>query len=260
MKCNEVENKIEDYLEGSLSAEEKTAFEQHLSGCDACKLAVKQTEALLATIRKVTPEVPDEKLKYSFEHMLQTEKQLVAQKKEPKVIALSWKTAFQVAASVLLLIAGYMFGESQAKQKADTQITYLEQQSEDLKTEMTLAMLDNRSASKRIQAVSYSEEMKQPDVKVLEAIISRMHNDENVNVRLTAAEALGRFKDNTLVKDAFIKALTQERNPDVQIAVIEFLAQAQDKRAVEPMQKLLQEPEVPGFVKQQATNGLTQML
>src|SRR5690606_37480950 len=140
------------------------------------------------------------------------------------------------------------------------QITQLTEQSQELKTEMTLAMLDNRSASKRIQAVSYSEEINMPDNKILVAIIGRLHKDDNVNVRLAAAEALSRFQKNLLVKDAFIEALETEENPDVQIAVIQFLTYVKEKRSVAPMKKLLNQPEVPGYVKLQVNKGIAQIL
>lgn len=260
MKCIEIENKIFEYLEGQLPEDEVREMESHITQCEYCRKELAKSKELMATMGGTEPAEPDEKLRNSFEQMLAREKEVLNKKYEPKVLPLSWKTAFQVAASVLLLLMGYLYGEHKGKNEAQTQIAHLEKKSEELTTEMTLAMLDNRSASKRIQAVSYSEEMKMPDEKVLRAIIARLHNDDNVNVRLSAAEALSRFQKNKLVKDAFIEALETEKNPDVQIAVIQFLAHVKEKRAIAPMQKLLNEPEVPQYVKLQLNNGLSQLL
>ncbi|HEA30574.1 MAG TPA: hypothetical protein ENH91_11360 [Leeuwenhoekiella sp.] len=260
MNCKGTELKIMAYLEGNLSDKELQEFERHLSQCDSCKNKLRQSKLLLKTINNTEPFEPEIGHKISFEKMLAEEKRLLIKGNSQKTTFISWKTAFQVAASIVLLLAGYLYGEHNGKMGAQVQITSLEKQTGTLKTEMTLAMLHNRSASKRIQAVGYSEEMKMPENQVLQAIIERLLNDENVNVRLAAAEALSRFQQKTLVKNAFISALETEKNPDIQIAVIQFLANVKDKRAIAPMKRLLDKPQVPGYVKLQVHDGLAQLL
>ncbi|MEL6809796.1 MAG: HEAT repeat domain-containing protein [Bacteroidota bacterium] len=136
----------------------------------------------------------------------------------------------------------------------------MQQETVALKQSMMLAMLDNRSVSKRIQAVSYSEDISTPDEEVLEALIDRLHFDGSVNVRLAAAEALSKYSENEKVKNAFIKSLTNEKNPNIQITVIQFLVDIQDKRALAPMQQLLEQTETPDYVKEQVSAGLQQLI
>ena len=260
MKCEEIENKIFAYVEGQLSKVEVDKMERHIAQCDHCKTELSKSKELLAAMGAMEPSEPNEKMRYSFEEMLEREKQVLKDRSVSRILPLSWKTAFQIAASVLLLLMGYLYGEQRGHKEAQMQIVHLEEKAKGLKAEMTLAMLDNRSASKRIQAVSYSEQISMPDEKILQAIIGKLHYDDNVNVRLSAAEALSRFQENKLVKNAFVKALEIEKNPDVLIAVIQFLAHTKDKRAVTPMQKLLKEPEVPQYVKSQLNDGLSQLL
>ncbi len=260
MNCNETETKIVDYLDGNLSKEEAQQFDLHIASCESCAKALNETKTLLTTISNVEAEKPREHVHLAFTEMLEKEKEKLSKTNDTKVIPLSWKTAFQIAASLLLLLTGYVTGDYFSTNRSNSQIVMLQKQSDELKTEMTLALMDNRSVSKRIQAVNYSEEMVQPDTKILEAIIERMQYDVNVNVRLSAAEALSRFSENNLVREAFINALGNEKNPDIQIAVIQFLVEAQDKRALVPMQQLLEEPEVPIFVKRQLDEGVKQLL
>ncbi|MCG2615637.1 HEAT repeat domain-containing protein [Terrimonas sp. NA20] len=258
MKCNDVETLIIDHLENALSGEERDLVERHLRECPNCQSALEQSRQLLVMIGQLPREVPPETLRLSFETMLEAEK-ASTETKPGKLISFPWKPLLRVAAAAALLIAGVLYGSFQANRKTEERVSHLEQQYQEMVKERTLAMLDNRSASKRIQAVSYSEEMEQPDEKVLQAIINRLHHDENANVRLAAAEALWKFKDEELVKRALIHALDLETSPDVQIAIIEFLIGAREKRAVKPMQKLLNEPATPGFVKEQVRFGLTQI-
>jgi anti-sigma-K factor RskA len=259
MKCNDIENLTIDYLENSLSQEEKDLVDLHLRDCPNCRSAVEQSRMLLGMISQLPKEAPPEKLSRSFEAMLEQEKQETAVSKPGKVIHIPWKRIMTVAAAAALLIVGSLYGRYHANSKTEQRVSQLEQQYQEMMKERTLAMFDNRSASKRIQAVSYSEEMEHPDEKVLQAIINRLHHDENVNVRLAAAEALWKFKDEELVKQALILALDLETSPDVQIAIIEFLIGAHEKRAVKPMQKLLNQPAVPPFVKEQVRHGLKQI-
>jgi len=259
MNCKEIELRIFDYLEGELSIAETQDFEEHLVKCESCRKEIDQIKILDKTINKFPAKTPQPGHFSSFEDMLQKEKKEL-KIQEPNVKLLSWKTAFQIAASILLLLAGYIYGEYRGIVSAQTQIVQLQEQSQQLKTNMTLAMLDNRSASKRIQAVNYTEEINMPDNQVLNAIIGRLQKDDNINVRLAAAASLSRFQENQLVRDAFITALETEENPEVQIAVIQFLAHVKDERSVTPMKKLLNQPEVPEYVKYQVNQGLAQLL
>ncbi len=257
MKCNTVENKMILFLEGELDPKQHAEMEAHIASCSNCQQMLEETKALLDAFGKVEDEVPSPRVKQGFMELLEEEKslqQFTIGKNNSKEFA--WKTAFQIAASILLLIGGYAIGSFQKGSESNVEIAQLREETSQLKQDMMLAMLDNRSVSKRIQAVNYSEDIAMPDAKVLEALIDRLHFDGNVNVRLAAVEALSRYSENEKVKDAFIKSLTNETNPNIQIAVIQFLVEVQDKRARAPMQKLLEHSETPKFVKDQVNEGL----
>ena len=121
-------------------------------------------------------------------------------------------------------------------------------------------MLENQSASKRILAVSNSEKINQPDTKIIEALINRLYYDKNTNVRLAAAETLAKFSSQEMVKTALIKSLETEKVASVQIELIQILAKIQEKRALEPMRKLLQKEETPNYVKQELAYNIPSLL
>jgi len=260
IECKEVEEWSIAYVEGNLASNEQQAVEAHLKSCDSCFMLVNQTKELWKGFESVSLQPVPERIAQNFSTMLEQEKSLLKTHQAPKVLSLKWRNAFMAAASVAILLMGYVMGSQFSDGVENDQVLALQKESDRLKEEMTLALLENRSASKRIQAVNYSEEIEQPDTKILEAIINRLQFDENINVRLTAAEALSRFSDNELVKDAFIKVLSTEENSEVQIAVIQFLVKVQDKRALVPMQTLLDKPEVPLFVKNKVDEGLKQLM
>ena len=51
--CQEVVELVTDYLEGALSAEETSLFEQHLNFCEGCVTYVSQIRAASAALRRL---------------------------------------------------------------------------------------------------------------------------------------------------------------------------------------------------------------
>lgn len=262
MECSKIEELLVDYHGRELDPGTMKMVEAHLLDCDDCSKALEETKLLLTAFDDVSPKVPSETVRDGFYKMLSEEKQL-----QDKVRPLAhnsrpnWKIAFQIAASIILLLCGYVYGTFQQERKSETQLASLQLETASLKQEMLLALMDNKSASKRIQAVSFTSEMEtSPDPEVMEALIERLQFDGNVNVRLAAAEALSNYTTSEPVKTAFINSLTKEKNPTVQIAVIQFLVTVQEQRARVPMQQLLDETETPSYVKQQLNQGLQQLI
>ena len=260
MKCQEIENSMMDYLEGNLPEETMQQMEEHLRGCESCKRVLQETQILLTAMENTREMKPSAGVRQGFLEALEEEKGKQGKVRSLQAGSGGWKTAFQIAASILLVIAGYGIGTYTIGQESKGQIAQLEQETQQLKEDMLLAMIDNNSASKRIQAVSYSEDFSAPDDKVIQALIERLQFDPNVNVRLAAAEALSRYGEMEMVKDAFIYSLSNEKDPGIQIAVIEFLVDVKEERAKEPMEQLLDNEETPGFVKQQLNQGLKNLM
>jgi len=56
VSCQEVVELVTDYLEGALSPEQATLFEQHLNFCDGCDWYVDQMRATIATVGRIEEE------------------------------------------------------------------------------------------------------------------------------------------------------------------------------------------------------------
>jgi len=79
-------------------------------------------------------------------------------------------------------------------------------------------------------------------------------------VRLAAVEALSKFTSEEMVKTALIKSLETDKDPAIQIELIQILSKIQEKRALEPMKKLLENKDVPSYVKQELQSNLPNLL
>ena len=258
MSCTEIENSIVDYIDGTLSTNEVKAVNNHIASCNTCKLIFNETTELFNAFANEPLVQPSENLKTSFEQLLAKEKQ-----EQHKVISIQSrkknrdKTLLQVAASIAILLSGYLLGGYQESINSKQEITSYQNQH---KENMLLAMIDNTSPSKRIKAVNYTEELTTPDITILKALIERMQQDSNSNVRLTAVEALSKFTDNELVKTSLIETLTLEKDPSIQIEIIQILVDIQEKRALDPMKKLLEEPDLPNYLKTQVNIGIAKLI
>ena len=258
MNCTNIESKLIDYIDGSLTVKEANDVQNHIETCVSCRKSFDETNTLLTAFSNEPIAQPTASLKASFQEMLANEK-----KSQAKVIRLeptkkkTYKSMLQIAASVAILFTGYLIGGHQESQHSQQEIASYQKQH---KENMLLAMIDNSSPSKRIKAVNYTEELTAPDTKILEALIDRMQNDTNSNVRLSAAEALSKFTDSELVKTSLIETLTTEKNPSIQIEVIQILVQIQEKRALDPMRKILEQPEAPDYLKTQVNIGIAQLI
>ena len=80
--------------------------------------------------------------------------------------------------------------------------------------------------------------MQQPDEQVLKALIYTLDYDRNVNVRIAAADAIGRFGNNANVRDALVKSLLKQQEPTLQISIIDILTKFNERRAL-PALRLL---------------------
>tara|TARA_R110002051_G_scaffold100682_1_gene171068 strand:+ start:430 stop:1191 length:762 start_codon:yes stop_codon:yes gene_type:complete len=251
-ECKEIKDNLLAYKEKSLSEVANSEIRNHLKSCNNCTKELEELTSFLSVLENDKMENPSANLRMNFEAMLAEE----ISKNEPKIINLKqkndWKSYLRIAASVLLIVSAFMLGKYQSNKIEPTINNSYEQK--------VLASLENSSASQRILAISNAEKFSKENSKILEALINRLFFDENTNVRLSAAEALSKFSSETIVRDAFIKALETDKNTTVQIELIQILSKIEEKRALKPMEKMLENEETPLYVKQQLQLNIPNLL
>lgn len=139
------------------------------------------------------------------------------------------------------------------------EIGTLKKEIQETKDLLILSMLKKESPSERIQAVNYSYDLQQPDEQVLKALIYTLDYDRNVNVRIAAADAIGRFGSNANVRDALVKSLLKQQEPTLQISIIDILTKFNERRALPALRLLAEDGGTSDFVRQKAEES-TRML
>ncbi|MFP2995485.1 HEAT repeat domain-containing protein [Spongiivirga sp. MCCC 1A20706] len=263
MKKEEIKSMLIDYLEGNLSTKKEKEIADFLAKDTDLQNELNKLTQLEESFKKVNTILPSKKLSEGFYNMLEQEKQ-----KQDGVVSLNQhkpqnnvlKNVWQVAAVVAFVFAGFTYGKYQQQQKNQDKMESLVQETEKMKQSMMLALVENQSASKRVQGVHFVNQVQTPNNEVLDALIKRMHFDDNANVRLAAIEALSKFTDEKLVRDELIVALDREEDPGLQISLIEILVSIQEKGAIKSMERLLQEEDTPTYVKDQVKMGLPSII
>ncbi len=262
MNCKEIKHFIADYQDNNLDHACKTLVEEHLKSCGSCFQIQQEFIHLIDTINQVQEELPDNDLELAFNDMLAKEKEILKISKsivlEPKNKML--KSMLKVAAALLLIISSYLFGSYKSNTSQINEIAILKQEKKEMLTIATLSLMENESASKRLQAVSYAKAFVQPNDEILRVLITKMKSDRHTNVRLAAANALAKFAENTKVRQALIKTLETEENANMQIELIQILVDIEEKRVIPAMEKLLQNKETPNYVKNQINSELQQII
>ena len=230
MQCYETESLLIDYLDAQLHPGDRKPLEQHLESCPLCRQTLEEYRALFAAIESNKAEKPGPALREKFENMLQSELNINAtagivqmqQEKDTKVISMkktSW--LFRIAASIILIASGVFIGTLFTSDRigSNDRVAGLEGEVKEMKETLMFNLLTGESASERIKAVSYADEIKDPDNKIVTALITTMNEDKNVNVRLAALYAVVKYGDDRTVSDALIASLGKQTEPLMQIAV-----------------------------------------
>ena len=251
MKYEEIQDKLIDFIDQSLSEQEMKEIQEYIDQNEDLAQEVEEMKKLFFDMSEEEMEQPSDSLRMNFEDMLAAEKAKIQPKEtqETKVINLqertSWKSYLQVAASVLLVASAFVIGTLVGPETNTT--------------DQVLAQIENESSSQRIAALNLSEDIQSTDRRILQAFIDRMLYDEKPTVRLAAVEALAKFSSEEMVKVAFLKALEKDIDPAIQIELIQVLSKIEEKRALTPMKNLLNNEEVPEYVKKEIQYNITSL-
>jgi hypothetical protein len=264
MKCEEVELKMVDYLDGNLSQGDREEIEKHLETCERCLDELRESQQILNLITKDELVKPDESLRINFYHMLHSE---IKKAEEQKTISLKqpvipWYTLgrYRAAAGLALLIAGTFLGmlihSGLGNSVASDELKQLHSEVSELKKASMFTMLKDESSSDRIQAVRYVEELDKPDQNVIDVLVTTLNNDRNVNVRMAAAYALSKFADQRSVCDTLVKSLSLQSDPILQVTLINILTEKKEKSALKPIQEIIANRSTMKEVRTVAQNSL----
>jgi len=266
MSCDRIREQIPEVLAGRLDPAARENLIDHLETCSACRADVAELGVVWRGLEVMAEPEPSPQMRLRFLETLHAYEEgfQEAQRKQtyesPKQ---SWwnalwpaQPAWGAAFAAILLVVGGVGGRyllaPRAEPGSNPELSQLRGQVDSLRQLVALSLLQEQSASARLRGVNYSYQMTQPDREVQQALLHAVNHDTNVNVRLSAVDALAKFADHADVRRALVDSLPMQESPLVQIALIDLLVQLNAREAAPAMQKLAQQADANESVRQRA--------
>jgi len=259
MNETNLENTIIDYLNEELSSSDRTNFEEILKSDLNLQIKLKEFKSLYNAFSSNVESTPPLELKNEFNNFLESElKSLSDNQSPPSKSKNNFKQGFIF---LLLLGVGLLIGTYLKPNRNSKDAIELTQFADNGKRENLLNLLEQKSTSKRIQAVNMSNYIEGDDNDgILDALIRTFLNDKSDHVRLACIESLSKYSDQPKVRDAFIMALDKEVDPTLQIALINVLSEIKEQKAVQSFDKIIQNDQSVNFVRDEAYSGKLKLI
>jgi hypothetical protein len=262
MDCNRMAKLLPDYWQGALSTHNAELVRAHLATCAACQ----ELQVLAESVAQLSHEQPSPALRRRFQVMLDAYEEgrdEAAKQSAPFEWRWNWlwmRPAVAMGAAALLLVAGgFLAGRYLNGGHSQEEIVAMQSELTNMRQLVVLSMLQQESASQRLQGVTWSTRQRQADPKILAALLHTLRYDSSVDVRLAALDALSRYGDQTQVRQGLTDALESQQSPLVQVELIDLLVQWRDRGAVEQLHKIEQDPNVDPAVRNRAHRAIDQL-
>jgi anti-sigma-K factor RskA len=266
MNCEQVSELLPDYLQGNVNAEQDVVVKRHIELCADCRDAV----AIWKNLSLLPDEQPSSALRERFEAMLRAYQAGCAdqagvspaeQKHASAWRAIQWfrSPVAGLAWSIILLAIGVFAGHFMARVNSPDDLAAMRSELANMRQLVVLSMLQQQSASERLQGVSFSRREDQLDPGVLAALLHTLRYDASVDVRLAALDALSRHAGQPQVRAGISEALQSQQSPLVQVALIDQLAEWHDRASAQRLRDFQQAAGLLPAVRQRAEWALSKL-
>ncbi|MDX1672531.1 MAG: HEAT repeat domain-containing protein [Balneolaceae bacterium] len=234
------------YIEDSLSTRQRIELNELIEQGTIDLLDLKEMELIYRRLGTLPQPEPNPQMRERFYSML-SERAKEEEQTIGKIINIRFQQLLNrisprnMAAALALFIAGLLIGDLFTPlSNRDQRIDRLSQEVSQMREVMMVTLMDNESPIERLKAVNISNEIREADREIIDALLKTLNHDPNVNVRVAAVEALVRHGDRPQVRKGLIDAIGRQESPVVQSSLADAMLNLQEKRSVKAFQKLLE--------------------
>jgi uncharacterized membrane-anchored protein YhcB (DUF1043 family) len=261
MKTEKIKQLIDKYLKGQTTLEEEQILREYFCNIADFPDELQSYQNLFGYFDAVSQKSAGDFDPFAKIDLEETEK---SQKRSGLTkISRGMRWTARIAAGIALLIIGFAAGRflNNGVNSSHKQVNPKVQQMK--AALMNIGENGKFTAGKRLEAVSLTQGMtglnNKLDQKVADILTYTINNDDNVNVRLAAAEALFNYRNEVAVKRALIHSLGRQDDPMMQITLINMLVKLKAKGAIPAMQQMLAASGTQKIVRQRLKTGMAQL-
>lgn len=260
--CGRAEQCLPDYWQDELNSVDRIWLEKHLETCSQCAELANFWQELA---QQPEPK-PDPRQRRRFDAMLAA---YLADGSRRRVSEawVRWLRPLPASLALAFVLAGFGGGwwlrgitgivlRDQAEE-----IAALREEVHATDELVVLSMLQQQKANDRLEGVSYSKRINQPDPQIVKALLHLLQYDSSPNVRLAALDALQRVGNAggavQAISSGLIEAFSCQKSPLVQVAVVDSLLELRPPTARNLLQEVSTNPEYSPEVRQRAAWGLS---
>lgn len=264
MKRAKIESMLLEYFSGKIDPERKKHLEKFLMDQGYSSQELKELTNIYNSLDEIPVPEPGQQMTDKFYAMLRNSKDDVQIKKNPFGKMLEWlnelnhpKYLPHLAYGLSLMIIGWLIGfwfSSNSEYKE--QLNYLNSEIHELKTMMTINMLDQDSPTARIKTINQIKNLSEIDDAIITALLHTLNNDPNLNVRLVTVELLTQFSDNNRVREGLLYSITKQESPLIQMALIDLMVGIKERAAIAQFKELLEKKDLNDVVRTRIEENL----
>lgn len=265
MMCSHAKELIAASWLGNLATDESAALEQHLALCSECNSEMASLGGLWHSLADMPVPEPspalDTRWQSTLEALVSAQQPPARQPAAPKTswLANLWprNPAWQGAIALACLVAGVLIGTNVPRQSKE--IAKLHDEITNTREMVALSLMQQQSATDRLKGVSYTDRLPTIQPDVISALTDAVAHDPSVNVRLAAIDALSKASGNSGVLQSLTQSLPRQDSPMVQAALIDYLVDARDRKAVSTIRQLAAQPDLNPAVLERTHFALQQL-
>jgi hypothetical protein len=251
MTCERVREQIPECLAGRLEKAARESVIEHMETCSGCRNELAELGIVWRGLEGMSAPDPDRAMRARFMEMLAAYKagleQTPRRASRPEPTRSRWlawwpvNPAWQMAVAAILLVAGIAAGRYLAAgpREMSPEMAQLKGQVEGLRQLVALSLMQEQSAGDRMRGVNFSSQMGRPDAQVEQALLRAVNHDPNVNVRLSAVDALQKYAEDSDVRRALADAVLVQESALVQVAIIDLLVQTANTGSAPGLRNML---------------------
>jgi hypothetical protein len=255
MICSHAKELMAACWQHELTADEAPALHQHLATCAECSAEM----ASLGTLWERLADLPVPEPSHTLDARWQLTLEALSTPRRTWSFANFWPASavWQSAVALACLVTGIVVGMNLPRQNKE--IAQLHEEIASTRELVALSMLQQQSVTERLRGVDYTGRMRTMEPEVVAALTEAVAHDPSVNVRLAALDALSKASGSPGVLQSLTLSLPRQDSPMVQAALIDYLVDARDRKAVGTLRQLASQPDLNPAVLERTRFALQQL-